>query len=203
MINVLLVDDHPVVTEGLRLALDADADVTVVGTARTLEEARTALDELDPDVAVIDIRLGTQNGLELLSHRTDVRFVVLSSFGGRPYVESAFRLGAGGFYLKTSPIDALIAGIKQVAEGRTAFDPDAMRIGTERWHPLSERERAVVKLMMAGRSNVGHREQDGRDASDPPLRAVRGRDADGAGAEGRARRLAGRPPPLSRAVLRE
>jgi DNA-binding NarL/FixJ family response regulator len=47
----------------------------------------------------------------------------------------------------------LLAGIKQVAEGQTAFDPEAMRLGMARWHPLSERERALVKLMMDGRSN--------------------------------------------------
>jgi DNA-binding NarL/FixJ family response regulator len=155
LIDVLIVDDHPLVSEGLRAAVDADPDLRVVAVASSLSEARRALERLHPRVAVIDIRLGDGSGLELIDPDSATASILLSSFDTPQYIDAARRLGAAGFFLKSGPTDALLAGIKQVAAGDLAFAPEVVRheAVSGRWRPLSERERDVVRLLLEGRSN--------------------------------------------------
>jgi DNA-binding NarL/FixJ family response regulator len=154
LIRVLLVDDHPLVTDGLCTALEADPAIVVAGVARTLEAARAELERLAPEVAVIDIRLPDGSGLALVGANPSTASILLSSYGTPQYVDAALRLGASGFFLKTAPSEVLVDAVKRVAAGGTAYDPDVMRrsAGTP-WHALSERQREVVRLVVAGRSN--------------------------------------------------
>lgn len=154
MIRVLLVDDHPVVMDGLRAALEADPDIDVVGRARTFADGRRALLSLKPDVAVVDVRLPDGSGLELVGLVPDTAYLVLSSYGTPQYVDAARRLGASGFHLKTASSPMLVDAVKRIAGGGIAFDPELVRQARRSpWQPLSTRQKETVRLLMLGRSN--------------------------------------------------
>jgi DNA-binding NarL/FixJ family response regulator len=155
-IRLLIVDDHPVVREGTAALLAVEPGIAVAGTAGSIEEG-TALIELVPaDVLLLDIRLGTDSGLRLLTEasaptRPRPAIVVLTSYDYPQYAEAALRLGASGFVLKTAPIAELLDAIRRVAAGGLAFSvrPRSGRAIAR----LSERELDVVRLVVDGRSN--------------------------------------------------
>lgn len=157
MIRILLVDDHPMIVDAWRSAFDADPGMRVEAVASDLAGARSTVEASPPfDVVVVDIRLGDGSGFRLLPSldlaRTAV--VIVSAHGSPAYVDAAQRLGARGFFLKTSQTAELVAGVRRVAGGSTAWDPEAIRQSASgQWHPLSEREYGVVQAVVAGRSN--------------------------------------------------
>lgn len=158
MIRVLLVDDHPLVTERLEARLRAEADMTVVTSAATLEEADLRLTQGDVDVAICDVRLPDGSGFELLDRSASLpdppRFIMLSSFDTPQYIDAAQRLGAAGFLLKTTPTDEILAAVRRVNAGGSAFPLALVRSGAQSpWKPLTARERDVVDALMKGRSN--------------------------------------------------
>ncbi len=157
MISVLVVDDHPLILDAWTSAFGSDPDISVDAVATSLVGAREAIATHAPfDVIVTDIRLGDESGFRLLPAidlaRTGV--VIVSAHGSPAYVDAAQRLGVRGFYLKTSTTASIVEGVKRVAGGSTAWDPEAMRqTAHDHWRPLSEREHGVVKAVVAGRSN--------------------------------------------------
>jgi DNA-binding NarL/FixJ family response regulator len=156
MTTVLLVDDHPLVVGGLVAAIDAEPDLRVVATASTVAEARVQLDLLGPDIAVVDLRLPDGSGFDLVDPLRPTRWLMLSSFGTAQYVDATKAAGATGYWLKSATPDRIIAAIRTVAAGGLAFDPDLLGRAdvAPDWHPFSERERDVIKLVIAGRSNA-------------------------------------------------
>jgi DNA-binding NarL/FixJ family response regulator len=156
VIRVALVDDHPVVLGGLDAALRTAGDIEIVAHGRTLSEARAIAADPDIEVMLLDIRLPDGNGLELLSEvveRGSPAVLVLSTFMTRQYVAAAIRFGAHGFLLKTTPLDELIAAIRRIAAGGTAFAPEQLRDARTGYVNLTARERQIVRLVIAGRSN--------------------------------------------------
>ena len=154
MIRLAIVDDHPVVREGTAALLAGQPELEIAGTAGTLEEARPLLDETRVDVLLLDIRMGTQSGLHLLSDAVSTRgpsglpaVVVLTAYDYPQYAEAALRLGASGYVLKTAPIGELVDAIRRAAAGGLAF---SIR---PRGPSLSARELDVVRQVVAGRSN--------------------------------------------------
>lgn len=158
MISVLVVDDHPMMADAWRTALDAEPDMRVSGVATSLEEAITHIGPAGtaPDVIVLDVRLGEESGFRLLD-RVDlarVAVVMVSANGSPAYVDTAQRRGARGFFLKTSPTARLVEGVRLAAAGGAAWDPAALMVARERpWRPLSEREHQIVQCVVDGRSN--------------------------------------------------
>jgi len=149
--RVAIVDDHPVLREGTAALLAAQPELEIVGVAGSVEEAETLLATTAIDVVLLDIRLGTDSGLRLLSSApADARpaIVVLTSYDYPQYADAAMRLGASGFVLKTAPITELIDAIRIAAAGGIAFR--RRPVGAVR---LSERELDVVRLVVEGRSN--------------------------------------------------
>lgn len=157
MIRVGLVDDHPVVLQGLEAALATVGDLEVVARGGTFAEAREMVVARDDiDVLLLDIRLPDGNGLELLAEATQrgkPAVLILSSFRSHQYVAAALRFGANGFMLKTTPLDELIAAIRSVAAGGTAFTTDQLREGQAGLIKLTDREGQIVRLVLEGRSN--------------------------------------------------
>jgi DNA-binding NarL/FixJ family response regulator len=156
LIRVALVDDHPVVLGGLEMGLRTVEDIVVVATARTLAEARAVALRDDVDVMLLDLRLPDGNGLELLpevSRRGRPAAVVLSSFELRQYVAAALRFGADGFVSKTAPLEEVASVIRLVASGGTAFSAEQLRQAWSGFVSLAGRDREIVQLLMAGRSN--------------------------------------------------
>ena len=156
-IRVAIVDDHPMVRDGTAALLAKQPGLAVVGTAGSLEEARTLLATTDADVVLLDIRLGTDSGLNLLSpgvasggDRPRPAIIVLTAYDYPQYAEAALRLGAAGFVLKTAPMTELLEAIRRAASGGLAF---GVRPRAQDRARLSRRELEVVRLVADGRSN--------------------------------------------------
>jgi DNA-binding NarL/FixJ family response regulator len=152
-VRVVIVDDHPVVRDGTAALHAGQAGIDVVGTAGSLEEARSVVGTTASDVVLLDIRLGTESGLTLLTDVPEPRpgVIVLTAYDYPQYADAALRLGASGFVLKTAPLAELLDAIRRVAAGGLAFSVRP-RAGAGVAH-LSERELDVVRLVVDGRSN--------------------------------------------------
>ena len=184
-IRVAIVDDHPVVRDGTAALLATQPGIAIAGTAGSLEAARDLLATIEADVVLLDIRLGTESGLNLLAgdatHRPAI--VVLTAYDYPQYAEAALRLGAAGFVLKTAPMAELLDAIRRAAGGGLAFGVRPRASDRAR---LSRRELEVVALVVEGRSNdeigaalgIGAKTVETHLA--PAVRAVRDRLADGA-----------------------
>lgn len=156
LIRVAIVDDHPVVGEGMASRLGTEPDLDVVGVASSVADARaTGLDSTTRvDVLLLDLRLGERSGLDLLADAPvpadRPAIVILTAYDYPQYAEAALRLGAAGFVLKTAPISELLDAIRRVAVGGMAF---AVRPTGSAVVRLTSRERDVVRLVIDGRSN--------------------------------------------------
>ena len=164
-IRVLIVDDHEIVREGLRMLFRDEPDVEVVAEARSGEEAIEAATTYKPDVVLMDLVMPEGGGVEAtrrvraLLPQTQV--LVLSSFAGDDQVQEALRAGAIGYMLKDVSRHELVRAIRSVREGRPALHPEAQRHllrgvahdGGGANPELTTREREVLRLLARGRSN--------------------------------------------------
>ena len=150
MIRVAVVDDHPLVREGTAAIVDRADDMEIAAVAGSLDELRPMLDGRI-DVLLLDLRLGQESGFDLLRGTDGVTLpavVCLTSYDYPQYADAAMRLGAVGFVVKTAPTAELLDAIRRAASGGLAF---GVRPG--RGVALSDRERDVVQLVVAGASN--------------------------------------------------
>ena len=124
-VRVLIVEDHVMVAEGLRSAIDHAVDIDVVGLATSMHEARSLVDALDPDVVVLDHPLPDADGTAaigaLRAVSPDVAILVISALTDHRSVVQTFEAGAGGYLSKGEPIDVLTAGIRAVHRGDRAL----------------------------------------------------------------------------------
>ncbi|GAA3576513.1 response regulator transcription factor [Nonomuraea rosea] len=159
MIRVLIADDHPVVRQGLRTFLDLQDDITVVGEASDGEQAVALVGELTPDVLLLDLKMPVLDGLGALERLTGsaTRVVVLTSVSDRSDVGPAMRAGASGFLYKDVDPNALVQAVRAVHGGQVLLAPEAAEAmlapAGAGPMPLTEREREVLALIAAGRSN--------------------------------------------------
>lgn len=125
-IKVLIADDHPPFAEGLSRLVAEQPDLTVVGVARNGEEAVRLAQELEPDVAVLDIAMPKMNGIkatqQIKSKLPGTAVLVLSAYGYHPYVLSALEAGAAGYLLKNVPMRELLNAIRAIRVGETVLD---------------------------------------------------------------------------------
>lgn len=142
MIRVFLLDDHEVVRQGVAAALEAEADITVVGSASEAADAIAAVKECQPDVAILDVRLGDGNGIdvcrEITSQFPDVRSLILTSFDSDRALVDAGLAGAAGFVLKQIRSTELIDAIRNVAAGRQLLDDAEVRMAMRRLRDSEE-----------------------------------------------------------------
>lgn len=173
-INVVIVDDEQLVRAGLRMILEAEPDIDVVGEAGDGAEAVTLVEQLDPDVVLMDIQMPGTNGIEAterivaLGREESSRVLILTTFDLDEYVYESLRAGASGFLLKRTPADELVHGIRVVAEGDTLLEPSITRRLLEAFagkrsaspadaqalEELTDREREVLGLIARGLSNT-------------------------------------------------
>jgi len=160
LIRVLLVDDHPMVRDGLRARLASVARVQVVAEAGTAAEAMMELDASTPAVVVMDVGLKGSNGIELtrqmLARSPAVRVLMFSMYDNTEYVQQALQAGASGYVLKDAPGREIVAAIEAVAAGGAFLSPaltQQLFRTPERRPLLSPRENEVLFALGRGESS--------------------------------------------------
>jgi DNA-binding NarL/FixJ family response regulator len=166
-IRVFLLDDHEVVRRGLRALLEAEGDIEVVGEAGSAEEAMRRVPATNPDVAVLDVRLGDGNGIEvcrdLRSENDGISCLMLTSYADDEALFDSIMAGAAGYVLKQIKGNELVDAVRRVAAGQSLLDPsvtqqvlDRLRRGAEedeRLSSLTDQERRILEHLAEGLTN--------------------------------------------------
>ena len=163
VIRVLIVDDHPIVREGMRRALERDPAFDVLGEAETGTEAITESERLRPDVVLMDLSLPELDGISATAilHRDlpEIEVVVLTGVLNPTSVIEAMQAGASGYLFKDTKASEIGEAIKGAMEGRVHLSPQAAALLVNQIQPsghidpLTEREREVLRLLAHGSSN--------------------------------------------------
>lgn len=169
-LRILLVDDHPLVREGLRALLTSLPDMTIVGEAGDGEEAVTMALELQPDIILMDLHMPGVNGIEatrrIVGASPHIGILVLTMLGDDDSVFGAMRAGARGYLLKGAGKAEVLRAITVVAHGEAIFSPQIAQrlvqyftnmrpvVPEQAFPDLTEREREVLALIVDGKSNA-------------------------------------------------
>jgi DNA-binding NarL/FixJ family response regulator len=163
MIRILVVDDHPVVREGLVTSLEDDPEFEVVGAAASAEDAVPLVASHRPDVILLDLELPGISGLAAIPALTAAhqasRILVLTAYDTDERVLGAIRSGARGYLLKGASLEEIARAIRTVHRGESYLEPRIASKVVAELHPgkrptaLSDRERTVLRLVADGRSN--------------------------------------------------
>lgn len=159
-LRILLVDDHPMVREGLRTRLSSVLHLEVVGEAGDRAEALQALTLLQPDLVLQDVGLQDGNGIslaeELLARRPELRVLMYSMYDNPEYVQRALQAGASAYVLKSAPASEILAAIDAVAAGGTFLSPAVSKRLFRNQAPrplLSARESEILSALARGASS--------------------------------------------------
>ena len=170
-IRILLADDHNLIRRGLRLLIEQQPELTVVGEAEDGRQAVAQAAQLKPDVAVLDIGMPNLNGIEAAKQITEsaesrTSVVILSMYSDETYILRALKAGARAYLLKDSAETDLVRAIQSVADGKSFFSPRVSQVllddyvqklkrtgGESSYDLLTAREREVLQLVAEGKSN--------------------------------------------------
>jgi two-component system response regulator NreC len=166
VIRAVVVDDHAVVRSGLKLLLEREDDIEVVGEAGNAKDAIFRVRAFKPDIVLLDVVMPGQSGIEvlptLLKESPETRVLVLSMQDDPRYVREAFAAGAAGYVLKEAADEEVVAAVREIAEGRSYVHPalgarilaaEAEERAAAEADPLSDREREVLRLLALGHTN--------------------------------------------------
>jgi DNA-binding NarL/FixJ family response regulator len=157
--GILITDDHPVMRDGLRMVIEEEDDLEVLGEAADGQEAIQQFRKLRPDLLLIDLQMPEVDGLEAITtirgEFPDATIVVLTTYPGDARVVRAFTLGATSYILKTARRDEILKAIRGALAGRHTVAPEvAQEIASYTGREgLTEREISVLRLVAKGRSN--------------------------------------------------
>lgn len=171
MVTVLLADDHTVVRNGLKMLLENESDINVIGEASNGQEAIEKIIELQPDIILLDVRMPVLDGLETLieigKHAHKTRSLVLSMYAQEDYVLQSARSGASGYILKDASKEELMTAIRTIHAGNKYFSGSVSNILVEGYlhnlqaqstqqnvYHLTRTEKKVLKLVTQGLNNA-------------------------------------------------
>ncbi|MBE0480143.1 MAG: response regulator transcription factor [Dehalococcoidia bacterium] len=147
MTTIVLADDHKIVRQGIRVLLESEPDLSVIGEAANGTEAISLVNELKPDILVVDLKMPGLNGIEVTRRVTracpGTRVVVLSMYDNEAYVVSALEAGARGYVRKEASADDLVCAIHAVVDGKRYLSS-----------PLCEHKLEVYMHKTAGNSDI-------------------------------------------------
>lgn len=164
-IRVVLADDHPVVREGIRNRLEKEPDILVVGEAGDGEEALSLVEELQPDVLLLDMELPGLTGVEvarrLKGTSSPVRILALSAYDERHYIQSLLADGAAGYLVKEEAPESIVEAVRGVARGEEGWLSRRVASRMVDWTRekvsdltnLTDREIDVLRLVVEGKTN--------------------------------------------------
>jgi DNA-binding NarL/FixJ family response regulator len=164
MISVFIIDDHPIVHDGVTAILRPEADIRIVGSAGTVADGVKRIRATMPDVVLLDVRLPDEDGLDGIAAvreaHANVRVIMFTAYDADEYVFAAMKAGANGYVVKGSPGQELVRAIRQVHAGDSYLSPSiGAALARQVARPqrggglLSSRELAVLRLVAAGQSN--------------------------------------------------
>lgn len=170
--RVVVVDDHAIFIQGLSLLIDAQNDFTVIGSAANSADAQTLIAQKKPDIAIIDLNLGEEDGLDLIkilaNNYPNIKLLVLSMLQERYYAERSFAAGARGYVMKDAAADTLISAMRTIISGKIWLSDseqkryidarfNARAQGTGKTDPLeilSDRQLQVFRMLGRGHSTL-------------------------------------------------
>lgn len=166
-LKIMLVDDHEVVRQGFRFFIDVVDEVEFVGEASDGEEAVQAVEDLQPDIILMDIVMPKMNGIEatraIMQNHPETKIIALTSFSDdEQLVRDALQAGAVGYFFKDITVDDLADAIRKVRDGELALSSDAARLlirastqpaPIEPQIQLTDREKEVLTLLINGMNN--------------------------------------------------
>ena len=158
-INIMIVDDHPVVRQGLRAMLSSEPDIRVQGMAASAREAMYLIEREQPDVVLMDLRMPEMEGIEAIKRlrriSPNIKILVLTNYGSDEYIVRATQAGAMGYLLKNTPQEEIVNAVRVVHSDERYVPKDIAKrlfeaIGREE---LSPRELEVLVLVARGCTN--------------------------------------------------
>jgi DNA-binding NarL/FixJ family response regulator len=158
-IRVLVVDDHPMILEGTQALLRRSPNIEVVGAAMSGKAAVRMVEELQPEVLLLDVRLPDMNGVEVAravrAAFPDVAVLVLTGYDDTGMLRSMLQLGVPGYLRKTATGDELIAAVEAVAAGQKVLEAELLQVGLASMEQsFTEREMSVLRLVATGLRNA-------------------------------------------------
>jgi DNA-binding NarL/FixJ family response regulator len=160
-ITCVIVDDHEVVREGLRLSLSRAPHIRVIGEASDGSQAISLVERRKPDVVIMDVRMPGMDGLEatkeIMKKVPDAAVLIFTAFSERSLLARGLESGAKGYILKEAPHDTLLRAIERVSKGEGYVDPALMPAflsGKDQADMLTPREREILQLLADGMSNA-------------------------------------------------
>ncbi len=167
-IRVLLVDDHPIVRQGVRSVLANHGDIQIVGEAENAVTLFACLETIQPDIVLLDVRMPGQSGIEITQRlkreHPEIKVIVLSTYDDDDFLLGALRAGAEGYLLKSASADVLASSIRQVGAGERLLSPtlvsklmrEFQEMAKEQARAdsgLTDQELQVVRMIAAGATN--------------------------------------------------
>ncbi|WP_413206672.1 response regulator transcription factor [Rhodospirillum sp. A1_3_36] len=160
-IRVLLVDDHPLVVEGIHARLETESDITVVGEAFDGLAALSLIETVQADIVLMDINMPKLNGIDTMERmrreHPDLKVLVLSMHDNREYIANVLRAGARGYVLKDVPSREIVTAIRAVHRGGSYFSgrvsEQLLDLDRSDNGPLTNREQTILHMLAEGLSN--------------------------------------------------
>ena len=154
MIRIVIAEDQRMVLGALGSLLNLEEDMEVIGKANNGKEALELIDQLQPDICIMDIEMPIKSGLDAAEELKDhpCKVIILTTFARSGYFERARKAGVNGYLLKDSPSEELANSIRIIMDGRRIYAPELVDMAFEEENPLTDRESQVLELIANGKN---------------------------------------------------